>query len=249
MRDEVFSSVGYAIGVVTALYAVGSPFFGPGFGISWVLGLTWIISLALFSCWQNYGHYVQFSLNSIPSFPMRIVWPREKEDTRSQSIVIGIGCASVLASFWLPVVYLLYRLAEYLNPLPLLANYIPFVFGFMEAYTNNLSSRIVLDVFSTEFTGVYAVMVVFYIGIIVGTYLHIFLAQFAYFDRKLFWPLSNKFFSSAEWSPIVSEKEALYADIIFMIFSILLFASVILMIFNGLLGGIGNVITAFSRGF
>ncbi len=243
MRDEVFSSAGYAIGVAMALYAVGSPFFGKGFGFHWVLGLTWIISLSLFSCWQNYSHYVQFSLNSIPSFPVRIIMPRETEETRTQSVITGIGFASVLASFWLPVIYLLYRLAEYLDPLPLLARYIPFVFGFVEAYAKKTSVDII---FAPGVTGVYAIMAVFYLGIIAGTYLYIFLAQFAYFDRKLFWPLSKRFYSSFEWSAIASDKEALYAQIIFTVFSILLFASVIISVFGMLLGGIDQVISQFS---
>ncbi len=246
MRDEVYSSIGYAIGVLTALYAVGSPFFGKGIGLHWALGLTWIISLSIFSCWQNYGHYVQFSLNSLPSFPMRVIMPRETEDTRTQSIIVAPVFASVLASFWLPVIYILYRLAEYLDPLPLVANYIPFVFGFIEAYTKNMSSNIAISLFSYEVTGVYAIMIVFYAGIIAGTYLYIILAQFAYFDRKLLWPVSSRFFSSFEWSPVVSEKETLYAEMIYTVFSILLFASVVLSIFNVLIGGIDRVLSAFS---
>ncbi len=247
MRDEVYSSVGYGIGVLATLYAVGSPFLGPGLGYHWILGLTLIVSLWLFSCWQNYGQYIQFSINNISSFPVSIILPREIEDTKTQSIIMAPVFATILAAFWLPVVYVFGLLVEYLNPIPLLARYIPFVFSSVENYTRNIGAGIVLDIFSYHVTGIYAVMVVFYAGIFFGTYLYILLSQIAYYDRKLLWPLSNRFFSSFEWIPAVSEKEDLYAEMISLVFSVMLLASIVLTVYDLLLGGINEYIVKFTQ--
>ncbi|WAM22546.1 MAG: hypothetical protein OI715_00195 (plasmid) [Candidatus Methanoperedens sp.] len=246
MRDEVYSSIGYGIGVLAALYAVGSPFLGPGFGYHWILGLTLIVSLWLFSCWPNYGQYVQFSINSISSFPVSIIIPKETEDTRAQSLFMAPIFATVLATFWLPVVYVFGLLVEYLNPIPLLAKYIPYVFIPVENYTQSMGSSIFLDIFSFRVNGIYAVMVVFYAGIFFGTYLYILLSQIAYFDRKLFWPLSNRFFPSFEWIPAVSTREALYAEMIWLVFSVMLLASIILTVFSIVVGDINGYVSRFA---
>jgi hypothetical protein len=247
LRDEVYTSVGYGIGVLAALYAVGSPFFGPGIGYHWILGLILIVSLFLFSCWPNYGQYVQFSINSISSFPVRIILPREIEDTKAQSVLMAPVFASILAAFWLPFVYVIGLLVEYLNPIPLLARYIPFVFSSVENYTRNMGASIVLDIFSFQVSGIYAVMAVFYAGILLGTYLYIFLSQFAYYDRKLLWPLSNRFFSSFEWILAVSEKEDIYAEMISLVFSVMLLASIVLTVYDSILGGINEYIVRFAH--
>jgi hypothetical protein len=247
LRDEVYTSVGYGVGVLAALYAVGSPFFGPGLGYHWILGLTLIVSLWLFSCWPNYGQYVQFSINTISSFPVCIILPKEIEDTRAQSIIMAPFFATILATFWLPVVYVFGLLVEYLNPIPLLARYIPFVFSSVENYTQNMGAGIFLDIFSYRVPGIYAVMVVFYAGIFFGTYLYILLSQIAYFDRKLFWPLSNRFFSSFEWVPVVNTKEDLYAEMIWLVFSVMLLASIVLTVYNVVLGGIDEYVQRFSQ--
>ncbi len=242
MRDEVYSSIGYGAGIVTALYLIGGQFFGQGYGLHWILGLTFIVSMVLFSCWPNYSQYVQFSLNTISSFPVSVILPRELEDTRTQSIFMAPIFASILAAFWLPVVYISGLVLEYIGTAPL--QYFSFILGSPERYIN--SSGIVLDVFSFHLAGVYAVMAVFYFGVIAGTYLYILIAQFGYYDRKLFWPVSNKFISSFEWADIVSTREDLYAEMIFLVFSLLLVSNFVMAIYDIILDSIDHYLSRFS---
>jgi hypothetical protein len=242
MRDEVYSSIGYGAGIVISLYLVGGPFFGSGYGFHWILGLTFIVSIALFSCWPNYSQYIQFSLNTISSFPVGIILPRESEDTKAQSIFMAPIFASILAAFWLPAIYILSLLLEYIGTAPL--RYFSFILGPPEGYIN--SSGVVLDFLSLHLTGIYAVMAVFYIGIIAGTYLYILVAQFGYYDRKLFWPFSRKFISSFEWAKAASTREDLYAEMIFLVFSLLLVSNVVLAGYDIILDSINHYLSRFS---
>lgn len=242
MRDEVYSSIGYGAGIAISLFLVGGPFFGSGYGFHWILGLAFIVSMALFSCWPNYSQYIQFSLNKISSFPIGIILPKEAEDTKAQSIFMAPIFASILAAFWLPVVYILGLLLEYIGTAPL--RYFSFILGSPERYIN--SSGIVLDVLHFHFAGIYAVMAVFYIGIVAGTYLYILVAQFGYYDRRLFWPFSKKFISSFEWAKAASTREDLYAEIIFLVFSLLLVSNIVLVGYDIILDSITRYLSRFS---